>query len=139
MLYRWSADGAHLYAIVGGNWDWQVWDIPVGSGSTVTLAASAAAISDLAPSPDGTQLAFTAAPELDYPNNRCRLYVLQLGDHSVRTIDIPDADLGQLTWVAADAIVVVATKADPDQRWSLPAPRTLKRVHLPDGGVEDVS
>ena len=99
MLYRWSPDGAHLYAIVGGNWDWQVWDIPLGSGSTATLAAGAAAISDLALSPDGTQLAFTAAPELDYPNNRCRLYVLQLGDRSVRTIDIPDADLGQLTWV----------------------------------------
>jgi hypothetical protein len=139
MLYRWSPDGAHLYAIVGGNWDWQVWDVPLGSGSTATLAAGAAAISDLALSPDGTQLAFTAAPELAYPNNRCRLYVLHLGDRSVRTIDIPDADLGQLTWVAADAIVVVATKADPDQRWSLPAPRTLKRVHLPEGSVQDVS
>lgn len=139
MLYRWSPDGAHLYATVGGNWDWQVWDIPLGPGSTATLAASAVAISDLALSPDGTQLAFTAAPELDYPNNRCRLYVLHLDDRSVRTIDIADADLGQLTWVAADAIVVVATKADPDRRWSLPALRTLKRLHLPDGSVEDVS
>jgi hypothetical protein len=139
MLYRWSPDGAHLYAVIGGSWDWQVWDVPLGSGSIATLAANAAAISDLAVSPDGTHLAFTAAPELDYPNNRCRLYVLDLGDRSVRTIDIPDADLGQLTWVAADAIVVVATNASPTERWSLPAPRTLKRVHLPDGSVQDVS
>ena len=137
MLYRWSPDGAHLFAIVGGEWDWRIWDIPLGSGSTATLAAGAAAIADLAPSPDGTQLAFTAAPELDYPNSRCRLYVLHLSDRSVRTIDIPDADLGPLTWVAADAIVVVATKADPDQRWSLPAPRSLKRVRLPEGSVQD--
>jgi hypothetical protein len=137
MLYRWSPDGTHVFAIIGGEWDWRIWDIPLGSGSTATLVAGAAAIADLALSPDGTRIAFTAAPELDYPNNRCRLYLLDLADRSVRTIDIPDADLGALTWVADDAIVVVATKADPDQRWSLPASRSLKRVRLPEGSVQD--
>lgn len=138
LLYRWSADGERLYAIAGGNWDWQVWDIPIGSGSVTALATGAAAIADLGVSPDGTRLAFTAAPELDYPHNRCRLYVLQLGDRTVRTFDVPDTDLGPLTWTGSDTIVVVATRADADQRWSLPAERTLKRVHLSDGSEEEM-
>ena len=38
-------------------------------------------------------VAFTAAPALDYPANRCQLYVLNLQDRKVRSIDIPDTDL----------------------------------------------
>jgi aminopeptidase N len=138
MLYRWAMDGTRLYAVVGGSWDWQIWEIPVDSGSITRLATGTAAISDLALSPDGAQLGFTAAPELDYPNCRGRLYVLRLSDRTVRTIDVPDTDLGSLTWVGSDSIVAVATKASADQRWILPANRALKRVRVSDGQVEDV-
>jgi hypothetical protein len=136
--YCWSADGTRLYAIVGGNWDWQIWDIPVDAGSIATLATGAAAISSLALSPDGSELAFTAAPELDYPNNRSRLYVLRLNDRTVRSVDVPDTDLGHFTWSGMDSIVVVASRATADRRWMRPATRVLKRVRISDGSIEDL-
>jgi len=139
MQYCWSADGTRLYAVAGGTWDWQVWEIPADGGSVATLASGAAAIGALALSPDGSQLAFTAAPELDYPGNRRRLYVLRLRDRTVRNIDVPGFDLGALTWMGAESIVVVATPAATDARWLLPPQRVLKRVQLTDGSVTDMS
>jgi hypothetical protein len=127
-----------LYVAAGGNWDWQIWEVPVGSGSVITLAAGAAAISDLALSPDGAQLAFTAVPDLAYPDQRHRLYVLRLRDRMVRGIDLADIDLGSSTWVDADTMVTVATGAGTDQRWVLPATRTLKRIRVSDGSIEDL-
>jgi Tol biopolymer transport system component len=137
--YCWSADGTRLYAIVGGTWDWQLWDIPIDSGSITTLASGAAAIAALALSPDGTQVAFTAAPELDYPSNRRRLYVLRVSDRTVRSIDVPGVDLSQLTWTGTDSLVVVAAPATAGDRWMLPATRVLKRVRVSDGSAEDLS
>jgi Tol biopolymer transport system component len=138
MLYRWSKDGTRLYAIVGGDWDWQIWEIPLAAEPVRVLARGAAAIADLAVSPDGTQLAFTAVPSLNYPHNRHELYVAQLGDRTVRMIDIPDADLTQVAWVDADSLLVVAEAAATERPWILPATRVLKRVRLADGSVEDV-
>lgn len=138
LLYRWSTDGTHLYAAAGGTWDWQIWDVPLGDDSVGVLASGAAAIADLAVAPDGKQLAFTGAPALDYPVNRARLYVMHLADRDVRTIDVANADLGQLTWVDPDSLLVVATDAFADQPQLLPARRTLKRVRPSDGSIEDV-
>ncbi len=135
--YRWSRDGAGLYTVVGGSWDWQIWYVPIESGLPVTLAAGTAVIRDMALSADGSQLAFTAAPEPEYPNARSRLYVLNLSDRSVRTTDIADLDLGALTWVNPDTILVVATAATVDQRWTLPESRSLKRIRVSDGAVAD--
>ena len=137
--YCWSADGTHLYAVVGGTWDWQVWDVPVDGGSVATLASGAAAIAALALSPDGSQLAFTAAPELDYPGNRRHLYVVRVNDRTVRSIDLPGFDLGALTWTDAESIVVVASPAAAADRWLLPSGRVLKRVQLSDGTATDLS
>ena len=97
VLCRWSPDGAQIYAIVGGDWDWRIWQIPLGAEAMQTLATSAAAITDVAVSPTGTDLAFTAAPMLDYPNNRRQLYIMNLSDRRVHPIDVPQADLSSLT------------------------------------------
>ncbi|MFI5366211.1 MAG: M1 family aminopeptidase [Candidatus Binatia bacterium] len=136
-VYRWAADGTQLFAIIGGNWDWQIWQIPLSGEAVRVLASGAAAISDLAVSPDATQLAFTAAPALDYPTNRRQLYILNLKDHNVRSIDVPDTDLSQLTWSGGDTLLVVATPAGGDTPWFFPAPSSLKRVHVGDGTVEE--
>ena len=135
-LYRWSADGTRLYAVVGGNWDWQIWEIPLDREPVRVLAHDAAAIGDLALSPDGTQLAFTAAPALDYPTNRRQLYVLTLANRSVRSIDVPDADLGGFAWTDAGTIIAVA--ADTERTWTLPLSRRLKRINVVDGSAEDL-
>jgi hypothetical protein len=89
-------------------------------------------------SPDGTRLAFTAAPSLDYPINRRLLYVLNLSDRTVRTIDVPDADLSEITWLDTNALGVVASTVAPDRPWILPEERTLRRVNLSDGSIEDL-
>lgn len=136
LLYRWAPDGTRLYAIVGGNWDWQIWQVPLAAGPVETLAASAGVLTDLAVAPDGAKLAFTAAPTLDYPNNRRQLYIMNLGDRSVRPVDVPQADLSYLTWPDSNNILVVAATAN--QPWILPATRVLERVRVADGSVEEV-
>ncbi|MFQ5665356.1 MAG: LpqB family beta-propeller domain-containing protein [Candidatus Binatia bacterium] len=137
LVYRWSPDGRRLYTVVGGTWDWQIWEIPLDAGAVNVLASGAAAIADLAVSPDGSQLAFTAAPALNYPANRRQLYIMNLGDHAVHNIDVPQADLTQLSWVDSGTLLVVATAARTGQPWMLPAQRTVKRVRLSDRSVED--
>jgi len=136
-VYRWAADGTRLYAIIGGNWDWQLWEIPLSDGAVGVLASGAAAISDFAVSPDATQLAFTAAPALDYPTNRRQLYILNLTDRKVRSIDIPDSDLSQLTWSSPDTLLVIAAAVPKDAPWFFPGTRSLKRVNLSSGSVEE--
>ncbi len=138
LVYRWSPDATRLYAIVGGDWDWQILEIPLASEPPRTLARAAATITDLAVSPTGTALAFTATPSMDYPVNRQRLYVMDLGSRTVRQIDVPDADLSQLAWLGSDTLLVVATSSGGDPLWTLPATRALKRVRLADGSLEDV-
>jgi len=138
IVYRWSADSARLYAIVGGNWDWQIWEIPLDGGAVRVLASDAASIGDLAVSPDATHLAFTAAPALDYPTNRRQLYVLNLQDRMVRSIDIPGSDLSQVAWADAQTVLVIASVDDTATPWFFPAPRAVKRVHLADGTVDDL-
>jgi hypothetical protein len=138
MLYRWSPDGTRLYAIVAGEWDWQIWEIPLATEPIRVLVRDAAAIADLALSPDGGQLAFTAAPSLDYPATRRQLYLMHLADGAVRPIDLPGTDLTNLAWTDADSVLVVAAAAGGEMPWLLPATRTLKRVRPTDGRVEDV-
>jgi Tol biopolymer transport system component len=138
LVYRWSPNSARLYAIVGGSWDWQIWQVPLGTEPVETLVASAAAITDLALSPSGSELAFTAAPALDYPGNRRQLYIMNLTDRSVHPVDVPQADLSSLTWMDAENVLVVAATVDSGQPWILPEARTLKRVRAADGSVEDV-
>jgi hypothetical protein len=139
ILYRWAPDGTRLYAVIGGNWDWQVWEIPLPSGDVRVLVSGAAAITDLAVSPDGQQLAFTAAPSLDYPSNRRRLYVLNVKGRTVRTIDIPDADLSRLAWAEPESLFVIATALPPGEPRIFPAQGKLKHVRPSDGSVEDAS
>ena len=138
IVYRWSRDGTRLYAIVGGDWDWQIWEIPLEGKPVRVLVRDAAAIADLAVSPAGDQLAFTAAPSLDDPRLRRLLYVMRLQDRTVRTVDLPDTDLTRLAWVDDDSVLVVAAADISNQPWMLPAARTIKRVELKTGSVEDV-
>ena len=135
---RWSRDGTRLYAIVGGDWDWQVWEIPLDDKPVRILVREAATITDLAVSPAGDRLAFTAAPSLDDPRQRHLLYVMRLQDQAVRAVDLPDSDLSRLAWVDNDSLLVIAAAAGANQPWMLPAARTIKRVDLASGNAEDL-
>jgi len=137
LLYRWAPDGSRLYTIIGGSWDWQILEVPVNGDSVRVLVRGAAAIDTLAVSPNGTQVAFSAAPALDYPTNRRQLFVLDVTGRRAHTIDVPGHDVGDLTWTDDDTLLVVATRSGPEAPWHLPASRTVKRVTVSTGTVVD--
>ena len=133
---RWAPDGSRLYAVMGGDWDWRVVEIPLAPGDVRVLASGAAEIGDLAVSPDGARLAFTAA-EFAYPQNRRALYVMQPSERTVRPIALSGIEPGALTWSDADTLLVVTTAVSDDAPFTLPQARALKRVRVADGSVED--
>ena len=136
LCLRWAPDGSRLYAVTGGDWDWRVLEIPLAPGDVRVLASGAAEINDLAVSPDGARLAFTAA-EFAYPRNRRALYVMQPSERTVRPIAIPGGEPGALTWSDPETVLVVTTAVADDAPFTLPHARALKRVRVADGHVED--
>jgi hypothetical protein len=140
ILHAWSADDSALYVGLGVGWDWQIWSVPLDpSEPTQILVADAASIADMSLSPDGEQLAFAAAPALEYPFNRSRLYVQPLGGGAVRTFDIGDGAVDAVAWENATTLIVVTRQWNDDNPWILPATRKLQRVRIEDGTVSDLS
>jgi hypothetical protein len=135
LLLRWAPDNSRLYAVAGGSWDWQVWELPLDHEAPQSLANGAASVGDLGVSPDGSQLAFTAAATLEYPRNRRQLFVMNLGDRSVQRIDVPHADLSSLAWLDETSLLVVANGAPSDTPWTYPERRSLQRVDVPSRQV----
>ena len=132
-VYRWAPDGSRVYAIAPGTWDWQIWAIPL-TGNIDVLASGAATIADLAVSPDGSRLAFIAAPNPAAPSTT-EVYVMHLAERSVRTIPVEQADPLQLAWTDGDQLLLVAESRPPQRPWTLPAERSVKRLRPSDGSV----
>jgi dipeptidyl aminopeptidase/acylaminoacyl peptidase len=134
--HLWSADGSRLYVIAPGSWDWELWEVPVRAGSPRKLVGGAASISDLTFSPDGSMIAFLAAPAIDYPHARHRLYLLDPQHRQVREIDVAGVDLRDIAWRSKEAIVAVAAEAYEARL----APRrsSLKQILLADDRIEDL-
>ncbi len=137
-LLRWAPSGDRLYALVGGDWDWRILEIPVDEKATRVLVRDAAAIGDFAVSPDGSRIAMTAAPEGEYPISRKRLYVLTPESRSTRAIDVPEVDLDSVAWDGNDTLLVVGARLPSGRPWILPQSRTAKVISLGDGSVSDL-
>ncbi len=135
VLLRWAADESRLYAVMGGNWDWQIWDIPLDQAPVRVLVRDAAAIRDLAISPDGSQLAFTAAPSLSRPLLSHQLFALDLKSGRARVLDA-DHDVRQLAWEGGDALLAITGSSETPV--AIPEPRALRRFHLSNGSSEAV-
>jgi hypothetical protein len=131
----WSADGSRLYAAIGGDWDWQVWEIGVENGAVKILVREAAAISNLALSADGNRLAVPAAPRLDYPYNRREIVVLDLEKRDARTIPIAGGDVRQIAWQDADTLLAVVAPSNSETPFVLPEERSLVQVNAATGQV----
>ncbi len=134
-VYRWAPDGTRLFAIAPGTWDWQIWAIPL-TGSLDVLASGASKIADLAVSPDGSRLAFIAAPNQADPS-RADVYVMYLAERSVRTMPLEHAHPIQLAWLDGDQLLLVAESRPPQRPWTLPAERSVKRIRVSDSSVSD--
>lgn len=126
----WSADGSRIYAAIGGDWDWQVWEIPVDGGPLRQLAREAAAIGNLALSPDGKRLAFAAALQLDYPFNRKQAVILDLEKREVTIKPVAGSDVRQLGWRDESTLIGIAAPTGADSPFRLPEARDIVEIEV---------
>lgn len=139
ILYSWSNSGAELYIALGVGWDWQIWSIGVEQTEPPRiLVAGAASINAMALSPDGERLAFSAAPAIEYPLNRHRLYVQPVTGGVVQTFELDGGDAGAVAWAGNEEVLVVTREMNGANPWFLPAQRKLQRARLGDGTVSEV-
>lgn len=130
VMWRWSPDDTHLFAVLPGDWDWQLWEIPTGVGTPRALVREAAAIHDLAVSADGQRIAITAVPTLDDPNARADVFIVDLQSTAARRLSIEGRSAERLAWLSPEELIVVA--AEREVR-ALPRRRELQRLTLSDG------
>jgi Tol biopolymer transport system component len=91
VTWQWAPDGSRLFAVLPGDWDWQVWEIPLDGSAPRGLVREAAAIGGLAVADDGNALAITAAAALDYANERREIFVLDRRSGKAQRYDIGGA------------------------------------------------
>ena len=75
-------------------------------------------------------LAFSAAASLDYPRNRRQVYLMNLRDRTVGSVDLESSDVSSVTWLDATHVLVVAGDASNERPWSYPERRSLWRVDV---------
>ncbi|HYD50555.1 MAG TPA: M1 family aminopeptidase, partial [Terriglobales bacterium] len=138
VLLEWSADSATLFVAHGGDSDWRISALPLDERPARVLAAGIVTLDDLARSPNGEHLAFTAAPDPTYPDLRSRLYVLTIGSESVATFDVADHDLEDIAWQSDNAIAAIAAEMRPGAANILPATRRIKRIGVRDQSQTDL-
>lgn len=128
--WAWAADGSRLFAALPGDWDWQLWELPLDGSAPRPLVREAARITGVAAAPDGARVAVVAQVELADPDDRTGLFVIDARTNDVRRFDEPATTFVDAAWLAGDALAVItAAAADP----SIPQARRLERLSLPDG------
>lgn len=131
--WRWSPDGARLYVVLGGDWDWQLWELPLDGSEPRALVREAAGIADLAVADDGDRVALVAQAEVDDPRGRREIFLIDRRAAGVRRYDIAGWTASSATWHDDDSLlVVVADAAHP----SVPPHRELRTLRLADGALE---
>jgi hypothetical protein len=130
VAWRWAVDGTRLFAVLPGDWDWQVWELPL-NGAPRALIREAAAIPDLAVAPDG-RIAVVAAPAIDPARVQHEVFVLDPAAGAVRRFDLGGHSAHRVAWLDADTLLVVTS--DP-AALVVPRHRELRRLRLSDGGL----
>ena len=132
VVWQWAPDGSHLFAVLPGDWDWQLWELSVSGGTPRALVREAAAIGDLAVAADGRRIALLAAPTLDYAHEQRQVFVLDLQTANVQRFRLDGATAHSVAWRSPDELLVVVS--DPDTP-ALPRYRELRRLALGDGSL----
>ena len=133
LRWVWSPDGTHVFAALPGDWDWQLWELPLDGSAPRVLVREAAGISDLAVSPDGDRIAVVAQADVDDHFNRSEVFVVERHGSGARHYDLSGRTAFSADWVD-DASLVVVT-ADPTYP-SLPVHKELRTLRLSDGSLE---
>ncbi len=132
MRWQWSPDGAKLFAILAGDWDWQLWEIPL-EGEPRALMREAAAVRGLAISEDGRRIALAAAPQIDDQRQRFEVFVIDRDDPTgAQQFTVGGHSAVDLSWRDAESLFVIAS--DPTYA-IVPARRDIKVLALSDGSV----
>ncbi len=133
----WAPDDSRLYAVVGGDWDWQLWEIPLDDAPVRVLVKEAADIRDLKLSPDGKRLALVAAPSLTEPLLSHQVYVLDPQSGQARALATDSGDAWSVAWENPEALLAVF--GGTQTPLVIPEARTLRRIHLADGSSAEVA
>ena len=128
--WTWSPDGSRLLVALPGDWDWQVWDVPVDGGEPRRLVHEAARIVAIAAAPDGHRVAVVAQSELDEPTDRTELFIIDDRNDDVHHIDEPAVTFVDAAWLDDASLVVITADAGPV---TVPRARRLERLELPSG------
>ena len=131
LRWRWSPDGTRLFAVLRGDWDWQLWELPL-DGEPRVLVREAAAIADLAVAPDGNRVAIVAQADVDDPVGRSEVFVIDRSGQS-RRFDLSGRTASSVAWVEDQSLAVVV--ADPTYP-ALPVHAELRTLHLADGSLD---
>ena len=128
LRWSWSPDATRLFAVIPGDWDWQLWELSLDGSAPRRLVHEAARITDLAVAADGQRVALVAQDQLDEANDRAEIFVIDGRDF--RRFELAGRSALSAAWLDADSLVVVTVDAtDP----SLPRATALQRLRLSDG------
>jgi hypothetical protein len=135
LRWRWSPDGSRLFAVLGGDWDWQLWEIPLDD-TPRALVREAAAIRDIAVSPDGKRIAFVAQAKLDFGIDRFEAFVIDRGDdREVRRYNLGGNNGHSVAWLDDENLLVIVS--DPTYP-TVPSKRELRRLQLADSSLHEL-
>ncbi len=130
----WAPSSTRLYAILAGDWDWQLWEIPL-EGAPRVLVREASGAHTLAVSPDGNRIALAAQAKLDYRFERYEVFVIDRNDPTAPNhFTVSGQNVVDLAWRDDDSMFVVVT--DPTYAM-VPARRDIRVLRLGDGSVLD--
>lgn len=127
-LVAWGADGSVAYVVLGHDAHWRILRMPLVDATPTIVADDITSVVDIEIAPGGVQLALTASAAPAYPDPRHVLYVLDLVSQRVNTVDVPGIDLGDLTWINGDELVVVGRQMPTPGGARLPEVRQLLRI-----------
>lgn len=133
LRWRWASDGGRLFAALAGDWDWQLWELPLDDAPPRPLVREAALITDLAVAPDGARVAFVAQADIDDPLDRAEVFVIDRQGGETRRFNLGGRTAFSAAWLDEESLAVVV--ADPSYP-SLPIQKELRRLRLGDGSVE---
>jgi Tol biopolymer transport system component len=131
--WRWSPDGSRLFAVLAGDWDWQVWELPADGAPPRALVQEAASVIDLAPAADGARVAVIAAAQLSYGGERREVFVIDRNSGRAQNFNLGGKNGHSLAWLDANALLVVVS--DPTFP-VVPSYRELVRLSLEDGSLQ---
>jgi tricorn protease-like protein len=128
--WAWAPDGSRLYAALPGDWDWQLWELPLDGREPRRLVREAARITAVAVAPEGHRIAVVAQAALDEPDDRTELFVIDDRTGDVRHVHDPTVTFVDAAWIDDGSLAVItAAAADP----AVPQARRLERLSLADG------